>query len=64
MQDTKLDQADVDFVLRLIASAKTAGITELSYRGVQVKFSRTADGVTQTARVSGAKWNTTLPGAE
>lgn len=59
MQDDKLDPADVDFVLRLIANAKTSGIAELSYRGVHVKFNRGGDGA-QTARVQ-PKWNTSLP---
>lgn len=61
MQDASLNQTDVDFVLRLIANAKTSGITELSYRGVHVRFARTADG-TQTAQVRGRPaFGTTLP---
>ncbi len=35
----KLDPADAQLVLQLIANARNAGISEISYRGLTVRFS-------------------------
>jgi hypothetical protein len=62
---SKLDPHDVDFVLKLIATAKTAGLAELTYRGLHVRFSMLPDksAQTYTMRAAPVSWDTTLTGS-
>lgn len=60
----KLDPQDVQFVLQLIAHAKGAGITEISYRSCTIRFLPPREGAPDRVKVRpNTRWNNELGNA-